>query len=293
MEQYSVRYILGFCFLVCLVCSVVVSATAVGLRARQEVNKQLDRQSKVLLVAGLIKEKQRVDQAQIQKLFRHRIKAVIVDLQTGKIDPEATRTASTFDQEKARNDPATSRRAPKNLAGILRLPYKARVFLVSGARIASKEDPFKPSQYIFPIEGKGLWSTLYGYIALAPDLNEVLGITFYQHGETPGLGGEIDNPSWRAKWSQRMVFGPKGSEPSTWGQVRIKVIKGAAGPPQRAPHQVDGLSGATITGNGVTHLVRFWLGSHGFGPFIKRQLATRRAHTHQQPRRRGSQEKTP
>jgi Na+-transporting NADH:ubiquinone oxidoreductase subunit C len=114
---------------------------------------------------------------------------------------------------------------------------------------------------ILPIEGKGLWSTLYGFIALAPDATTIEGITFYEHGETPGLGGEIDNPSWKALWPGRRAFNDRG-------ETAIEVIKGQAGPPAEDPYRVDGLSGATLTGRGVSHLVRFWLSEDGFGPFL-------------------------
>jgi Na+-transporting NADH:ubiquinone oxidoreductase subunit C len=114
---------------------------------------------------------------------------------------------------------------------------------------------------ILPIEGKGLWSTLYGYLALAPDANTVVGITFYDHGETPGLGGEVDNPRWQALWPNRKAYDARGN-------AALRVKKGRAGPPEEDPHQVDGLSGATITSRGVTALIQFWLGDDGFGPYL-------------------------
>ena len=114
---------------------------------------------------------------------------------------------------------------------------------------------------IVPISGKGLWSTLYGYLALAPDTRTIRGITFYEHGETPGLGGEVDNPRWQALWKGRLAYD------DSW-RPAIGVKKGRAGSVERDPYQVDGLSGATITSRGVGHLVRFWLGEHGFGPYL-------------------------
>jgi Na+-transporting NADH:ubiquinone oxidoreductase subunit C len=119
---------------------------------------------------------------------------------------------------------------------------------------------------IVPISGQGLWSTLYGYIALAPDTNTIRGITFYQHAETPGLGGEVDNPRWKALWVGRKAFDKNG-------RPAITVKKGRAGPADTDPYNVDGLSGATITSRGVGNLVRFWLGDDGFGPYLKTQRA--------------------
>lgn len=263
MNSNSVTYILGFCTAVCLVCSVIVSTTAVGLKEKQEFNKELDRQKKVLSVAGLIKEGEAITAKKVRSIFSKRIKAIVVDLRKGKVDAKATQ-AGNFDQLKASKDPKTSRKAPKNRAGVQRVPFNALVYLVSSKDMDEKGKGFALSQYIFPVEGKGLWSTLYGFLALAPDFNTIKGLTFYQHAETPGLGGEVDNPRWKALWPNRKVFGPKG-------KVKVRVIKGQAGKADKDPYKVDGLSGATITSNGVTHLVKFWMSDNGFKPFIDNQ----------------------
>jgi Na+-transporting NADH:ubiquinone oxidoreductase subunit C len=123
---------------------------------------------------------------------------------------------------------------------------------------------------VLPVEGYGLWSTLYGYLALEADANTIRGITFYEHGETAGLGGEVDNPRWKALWPGRRAFDENG-------ELRIRVKKGAAGPPDRDPYQVDGLSGATLTTNGVTHLIHFWLGENGFGRYLDEYRRAREA----------------
>jgi Na+-transporting NADH:ubiquinone oxidoreductase subunit C len=272
MQSNSVVYILGFCAAVCLVCSIVVSSTAVGLKPLQEANKILDRQKKVLSVAGLIKEGQSVTPEKVQSLFDKRIKSVVVNLKKGKVDVESTRSVKSFDQLKATKDPATSQRAPKNRAGVLRIPNKALLYMVSKKDMKKDGTGFALSQYIFPIEGKGLWSTLYGFICLAPDFNVVKGLTFYEHKETPGLGGEVDNLKWKEKWINRLLFGKKGSSPKSWTKARLRVIKGTTGNAKTNPFKVDGLSGATITSNGVTYLVHFWMGKHGFAPFIQNKL---------------------
>ncbi len=247
----SVGYIIGFAVAICLVCSVFVSSSAVALKDRQEANKVLDRQKKVLGVIG-VKDVGKKTREEVEKLFNEKAKARVVDLATGDYDDKTD--ANAFDMKKAAKDPQLGKDAPKNNAGIKRLSKKAVIYEVS--------ENGKLVTVVLPIEGKGLWSTLYGFIALdANDLNTVKGLTFYQHGETPGLGGEVDNPSWKAKWAGRKAFGKDG-------KPAIGVIKGAAGPAKSAPHKVDGLAGATITGNGVTKLVRFWLGKQGFGPFL-------------------------
>lgn len=272
MQRNGVPYILGFCVGVCLICAVVVSSSAVGLKERQDTNKVLDRQKKVLTVAGLLQEGEAASAERIQSMFAKRIKPVIVDLKTGQENAEATKNAGAFDQQKAQKDPASSIEAPKNRAGVRRVPNQALVYQVSNNDIGNDGAGFELNQYIFPIEGKGLWSTLYGFLAVAPDGNTVKGITFYEHGETPGLGGEVDNPNWKSKWPNRMIFGPAGSSVATWSDAKIKVKKGIAGSPEEDPYQVDGLSGATITANGVTYLVQFWMGENGFGPYIRNVL---------------------
>ncbi len=251
--QHSVRYIVMFAAAVCVICSIFVSSAAVLLKDRQEANKVLDRQSKVLAVSGLMKPDEEHTPAEITKLFEDNIRASVIELETGKlakdIDPK------TFDQKAAQSDPARSEKAPENAAKVQRLPKHALVYEVM------KDG--KADGVIFPVEGKGLWSTLYGFLALESDLQTIRGITFYQHGETPGLGGEVDNPRWKSLWPGRKAFDDKG-------EPKIAVKKGQAGPVDQDPYHVDGLSGATITSRGVTHLVQFWLGENGFGPFLKK-----------------------
>jgi Na+-transporting NADH:ubiquinone oxidoreductase subunit C len=114
---------------------------------------------------------------------------------------------------------------------------------------------------ILPVRGYGLWSTMYGFIALEQDANTVAGLGFYEHGETPGLGGEVDNPRWKAMWPGKQVYRD--------GDVELGLIKGSVDSgSDNADWQVDGLAGATLTSRGVTNLVHFWLGENGFEPFL-------------------------
>ncbi|MGB5809872.1 MAG: FMN-binding protein, partial [Polyangiales bacterium] len=106
--------------------------------------------------------------------------------------------------------------------------------------------------------------TMYGFIALEPDGNTVADVTFYDHAETPGLGDQIADPAWRARWREKRLYDPSGS-------LRFEVVKGSvAKEDPLAPYRVDGISGATLTGNGVTHLIRYWLGDHGYGKYLQR-----------------------
>jgi Na+-transporting NADH:ubiquinone oxidoreductase subunit C len=232
-------------------CAIQIAGAAVLLRPTQAENQRVDRLSKVLGVAGLMRADEPLERAQITERFAANITAKVVDLKTGTFVDSVD--ANTYDQRAASHDPARSEAAPPNDAKVLRLPRLAVVYEVR------KDD--KVTALILPIQGYGLWSTMYGYIALDADANTIAGITFYEHGETPGLGGEIENPRWQARWKDRVAFDDSG-------HVVVRVIKGSAGTPAADPHRVDGLSGATITSRGVSNTVHFWLGPDGFGPFL-------------------------
>lgn len=145
--------------------------------------------------------------------------------------------------------------APPNPSVIKRLPKHAIVYHVLDGQ-------GQVEMIVLPIEGYGLWGTLYGFLALDADTKTVRGLTYYQHKETPGLGREVDNPRWKGLWPGRIAFDENG-------EVAIQVIKGQAGPPTADPHHVDGLGGATITSRGVTNMLRFWLGENGFAAHLK------------------------
>ena len=251
--QGSVGYNLGFAAAVCLVCAVVVSSAAVALADRQARNAALDRQRNVLLAAGLADDGERLD-AEAVAARSAAVTPVVVTLATGGVAEDVD--PAVFDQRAASIDADLSAPAPDNVAGIQRLPNEALVYEARGE--AGRLD-----LVVLPVEGLGLWGTLYGFVALEGDLRTVRGLTFYEHKETPGLGGEVDNPRWKALWPGRLAFddelGPA-----------IGVVKGPAGSVDEAPYAVDGLSGATITSRGVTNLLRFWLGPDGFGPYLAR-----------------------
>ena len=208
----------------------------------QERNKLLDRQRQVLSVAGLLDSGASLPAGDVQKLFDESIEKRFVNIDTGEaLTPEEFQRQTgldprTYDSREASANPELSTDAPAgNLARITRLPKYAIVYYVKeGGQI---------SELVLPIVGKGLWSTMYGFLALDKDTRTVRGITFYDHGETPGLGGEVDNPKWKAQWNGRVAYD------ENWNP-KITVIKGQAGPPDANPHEVDGLSGATLTSRG-------------------------------------------
>jgi Na+-transporting NADH:ubiquinone oxidoreductase subunit C len=249
----STRYTFLFATALCVVCALAIAVSAVGLQPRQEANALLYKQKNVLLAAGLLKPGDTPSQQEILSIFERNIKVRLIELATGEPVPLEKLDPATFNQRKARADPATSRAAPPNAAQISRLPNWVVVFYVM------KEGEVE--QVVLPVEGAGMWGTLYGLIALDRDGNTVRGLTFYEQKETPGLGGEISNPRWQALWHGRKVYDDK------W-MPQIVVIKGQAGPADKDPHRIDGLSGATITSNAVSRMMAFWMSQHGYGPFL-------------------------
>lgn len=250
--RHSVAYTILFAGAVCVVCAILVSTSAVSLSELQDANATLDKRRNVLLAAGLIDSSRGVSAEDVEKLFEN-VSTLVIDLESGEAAPEVN--VGAYDQQKAKSDPALSREAPPNSAVIKRLPKYAVVYHVLGEQGDVK-------MIVLPIEGYGLWSTLYGFLALDADGKTIRGLTYYQHGETPGLGGEVDNPRWKGLWPGRIAFDDSG-------EVVIEVIKGQAGPAAADPHQVDGLAGATITSRGVTNMLRFWLGENGFANYLK------------------------
>jgi Na+-transporting NADH:ubiquinone oxidoreductase subunit C len=249
MANDSVGRTLLVAFLVCFVCSLLVSAAAMGLRTVKERDARLITYRQVLAVAGLLDDDP-------EAVWNARVEMKLVELADGRyredLDPWS------FNPRRAAADPKRNYRIPAelDLAEIKTRARQAPVYLI--------RDGEELSQVILPVHGKGLWSTLYGYLALAPDLTTVKGFGFYEHGETPGLGGEVDNPEWRAQWPGKQVRDAQGSPV-------IEVLRGkveATDPLAR--HRIDGLSGATITSRGVTNLLRYWLGEDGFGPYLRR-----------------------
>ncbi|MGS2723340.1 Na(+)-translocating NADH-quinone reductase subunit C [Porticoccus sp. GXU_MW_L64] len=247
MAKDTVKHTILVALVLCLVCSVVVSGAAVGLRDMQQTNKELDKKGNILKAAGLYQEGVSIDE-QFQS-----VTARVVDLGTGKYT-DAVDVAS-YDQRKAAKDPALSDKlsGEQDIAKIGRKEKYATVYMVEGENGIEK--------LILPVKGYALWSTLYGFVALEADFNTVAGLGFYEHKETPGLGGEIDNPNWKALWVGKKVY--------DGDRAAISVVKGAVDSSKPdAIYQVDGLSGATLTSKGVHNLMQFWMGDSGFASFL-------------------------
>lgn len=228
----------------CLVASMAVSAMAVALRPMQEVNKLADKQRNILQVAGLYDADKSVSES--FKAFEPKI----LDIKTGQFtdayDP------ATFDDLAAADDPATSIELTDDPASIGRRANFVTVYLL-------RDDKGDIDKVVLPVHGYGLWSTLYGYISLEENGNDIYGLQFYNHGETPGLGAEVDNPRWKALWNGKKLRDEAGEL-----QIRVSKTVPASGP----DYHVDGLSGATLTSNGVENMVRYWMGEDGYQRFL-------------------------
>lgn len=234
----------------CIVCGSIVATASVLLRPQQIAAQERDRNINILQIAHIYEPELPVEQQMEQ------VQPRVVNLNTGTFSDDFT-VEQVVDAARTAKNPAlsTSLSNAEDIARIGRRENYSVVYLIY--------DGDQLSRILLPVRGYGLWSTMWGYLALESDLDTVVGLGFYQHGETPGLGGEIENPRWREQWEGKHIYDENG-------QVAIQVLKGQVDPSNpRADHQIDGLSGATLTTNGVSNMMRFWLGDQGWGKFIK------------------------
>lgn len=232
-------------------CSIALATAVTVLKPIQQENRNLDKQRKILAVLGVLPEGQG-SAAEVASAFAQ-LERYQVDFATG----EHRRIAldDPFDMRKAVKAPDTSRAltAQEDVAKVRRVPLSGDVYVL---RVSNDE-----SRIALPMSGAGLWSTLHGYLVVKQDANTVAGITFTEHAETPGLGGEVDNPNWQAQWVGKQLFGEDG-------EPRLGLAKNIDPSRPEAAYQVDALSGATLTGNGVSNMVQYWMGDSGFKKFL-------------------------
>lgn len=232
-------YVVGFAAAICVVCSLLLSIVAGSLSSRQEVNRVLDRQKNVLMAAGYDRGElnklatQRTTDAEgeptteLQKLYRESFEELVIDRHGNVVD--GTTPADLPPKAQSMEEPGDQ------------LPL---------FRQKDPQDPSKTLAYIYPATGKGLWSTLFGYVAVKPDGSEIVGIAFYKHGETPGLGAEIEKEWFTSNFKGKHIY-------DNGNIVGVQVVKGKVADRASAntQHAVDGISGATITANGVTRMM--------------------------------------
>ncbi len=252
----------------CIVCSLLVSGAAVALKPLQEKNKSLDRQKNIVSASGLGDPSQ-LSSKELEELFGKRVKRVLVDLDSGDTIADAD---PAYEPRKAMKDDKLNEAIESQFdIGLAKREKQTWVYQVLG-------ESGEVEQVVLPIYGMGLWSTLYGYVAVDKDIRTIKGLTYYEHGETPGLGGEVENPNWKAKWVGKHIW--KEGTPREDENLMVGVAKGAPIAEKEA-YMVDGLSGATITSRGVDSMLKYWFSDDGFGPYLRHLAASDKSTTTQ------------
>ena len=235
------------------VCSLLVTVAAVRLQPIQRAYQDLERNRYLVNISGLVERGADLSDAEVVDAFQ-RFDVMLVDIDAGRYDESFN--PMTFDQRQASADPELSVAIPSEFdsASLSRRSRYAPVFVVGDGRA--------PQRIILPMHGQGMWSTIYGFLALEDDLNTIAAVTFYEQGETAGIGDKILDPGWQRKWEGRQLSNDAGV-------LAFRVADGAVdGAAPGAANQVDAIAGATVTTNAVTATVQYWFGPHGFGPFL-------------------------
>ena len=248
----SIVKTIGVAFAVCLICSLVVSASAVSLRDLQKENKLNDKRIKILQVADIYDPN-----ISIAEQFSE-LESKFIDFNTGLMMDEYNNfSIDDYDQIVVTKDPNLSSKVPtsEDIAIIKNRENVGKIYIL-------RDEIGTIDKLVLPIRGYGLWGTLYGYISIEDDFNTVSGIEFYDHKETPGLGAEVDNPKWKAQWKGKKIY--KNNK------VNLAVIKGKVeADDSESTYKIDGLSGATITSRGVTNMVAYWFGESGYSSLLR------------------------
>lgn len=238
--------------ILCVVCSAVISVSVVSLREKQEYNMLVDKRSNILSAGGI--DTSNID---VNAVYESSIEVRYITLPSGDYLEETP--SESFDSVTAAKSKEFGEKIPakKDLADIKVRSKISEVYILKG-----QND--EVSKIILPVRGKGLWSTMLGFAAVDNSGKTMAGLTFYSHGETAGLGGEIDNPTWKAIWPGKKIYDDEGN-------VELQVIKGnvIAGNPKE-DYQVDGLAGATLTARGVSNLVAYWFGPEGYKNYLSK-----------------------
>ena len=236
---------LGVAFLVAVACGVAVSTTAVSLRPRIETNIANQRQE---LMAAMLATLPGIGEI-LTEAGADAVETMVINLDTGLVEPAMD--PASFDATAVAASPETSTPLGRaeDLAGIGRRENYAQVYVLR------KDGELK--LVVLPVYGNGYQSTIRAYLALEPDLNTVAALTVFEQGETPGLGGRISEEAWQAQWAGKQIADESG-------EIAIEVVRGTG----TGPFQVDGVSGASVTGNAVTDMIHFWMGPRGFAPFL-------------------------
>lgn len=237
---------IGVAAALCIVCSILVSTAAVKLKPIQTKNAELDMKKNILSAAGLYK-----DDASVEAVYNDRIFEKIIDLASGEMTSDDPKS---FNLRKAEQNPQQSIKIENDIAGLGRRAKLSIAYLIKNDNSIDG--------VLLPIKSQGLWALMYGFIALKSDGVTVRGFQYYQQGETPGLGAEVDNPNWKAQWIGKKVYNEDLKPSISFSKTPIDMNS------SQAKHQIDALSGATITTNGVQSSIQYWMGPEGYGKFL-------------------------
>jgi len=234
---HSNAYTFRFAAMVTVVCSVLLASAATLLKPFQVENEKLDSQKNILTSVGIKPaDGESFSKNQIQDMYKKNIAGFVIDLQGNTVEGK---TPAQIDPKK-----------DKNLLPVFKLETDGQL-----------------KAYVLPVSGKGLWSTVYAYMALETDASTVRGVTFYKHGETPGLGGEIEKEWFTANFKGKKIFDEEG------GLISIEIVKGKVlNDSPDAYHQVDGISGSTLTCRGINNFIKVNL--KRYEPFLKKIMET-------------------
>jgi Na+-transporting NADH:ubiquinone oxidoreductase subunit C len=221
--------------LVAVASAVLVSSASVLLQPMQDAHIAAERQARM---AAMLDE--------VPGLRDLMAETGVEELEMRTVDL----AAGAFVEDEPGGDPVPIP-AEQDVAGLgTRAPFASVYLVESGGEIAL---------LALPVEGRGYQSTIRALLALEGDLTTIAALTILEQGDTPGLGAEIQTPRWQALWPGKEIADADGD-------IVISVVRGEAS----GPHEVDGITGATRTGNGVENMLRYWLGPHGYGPLLDR-----------------------
>jgi len=277
VPKSQVRYTIIFMIVLSFICALILSVLASALAKPQEIAKELDRSKEMLISAQILnplgyfqvhdKQEQYVP-AKVQPGGR-------LEPSTEKIIPNDDEVLSVYQarvssflvnnqgQEKTFQEATIEE--PKYIAefrktGYYHQPWKLiyKIYLNPTEEEVNAKKQSKVEGYVIPVNGMGLWDEIYGYLAIKTDGNTVIGISWYDHKETPGLGGNISEPAWQSQFPGKLIFqeSSDGQTDFRTATIGLTVVKGKVsevlGNSPKAKSAVDGMAGATLTGNFVT-----------------------------------------
>ncbi len=225
--RHNNLYTFIFITIVTIICAGLLSAAAFFLKEKQQVNIEVDMKKNILKAVNLMPDS-KISQEEVLKKYKKNIKSFVVNHLGNVVIIQDGLSVEDIDPEKEETKLEKDRRYPVYVK-------------MNGSKISS---------YCIPIIGKGLWSTMFGYLALESDVNTILGMTFYKQAETPGLGSEVEADSFQQKFVGKKIWN------STGELVSIKILKlEPEANSKNLIHEVEGISGATKTSEGVMNLL--------------------------------------